>query len=81
MVWRYPGALFLGAGGYHHHLGTNTWAQGAPSPGERDAKLLAWTIVTPDAEQAIASVGEAGFEVDGDLLRDPWGTAVRVRAA
>ena len=81
MVWRYPGALFLGAGGYHHHLGTNTWAQGAPSPSERDAKLLAWTIVTPDAEQTLASVSEAGFVVDGDLLRDPWGTAVRVRAA
>ena len=26
MVWSYPGALFLAAGGYHHHLGTNTWA-------------------------------------------------------
>lgn len=81
MVWRYPGALFLGAGGYHHHLGTNTWAPGAPRPGERDAKLLAWTIVTPDAEPTIASVGAAGFAVDGDLVRDPWGTAVRVRAA
>lgn len=81
MVWRYPGALFLGAGGYHHHLGTNTWAQGAPSPAERDAKLLEWSIVTPDAAQTIRAVGNAGFVVDGDLLRDPWGTAVRVRAA
>jgi len=27
MVWRYPGALFMGAGGYHHHVGTNTWAR------------------------------------------------------
>src|SRR5688500_5159129 len=26
MVWSYPGALFLAAGGYHHHLGTNVWA-------------------------------------------------------
>src|SRR5918995_7464283 len=25
-VWPYPGALFLAAGGYHHNLGTNTWA-------------------------------------------------------
>ena len=75
------GALFLAAGGYHHHLGTNTWAQGAPSPAERDAKLLEWSIVTPDAAQAIRAVGDAGFVVDGDLLRDPWGTAVRVRAA
>ena len=26
---RYPGALFLSAGGYHHHIGTNTWASAA----------------------------------------------------
>lgn len=80
MVWRYPGALFLAAGGYHHHLGTNTWAQGAPSPGEHDAKLLEWTIVTPDAADTITSVVAAGFAAENDLLRDPWGTAVRVRA-
>ena len=78
MVWRYPGALFLGAGGYHHHLGTNTWAQGAPPPADRDAKLLAWHIVTPNAAGALQSVAEAGFHVEGDLARDPWGTAVRV---
>ena len=29
IVWSYPGALFLSAGGYHHHLGTNTWAADA----------------------------------------------------
>ncbi len=81
MVWRYPGALFLGAGGYHHHLGTNTWAQGAPIPGERDAKLLEWTIVTPDAADTLAAVARAGFRVNGDLVLDPWGTALRVRTA
>src|SRR6476661_4947446 len=32
MTWRYPGALFLGAGGYHHHLGTNTWAGSGARP-------------------------------------------------
>ena len=31
----YPGALFVAAGGYHHHLGLNTWAgEGAPPPPE-----------------------------------------------
>src|SRR5689334_21296917 len=34
VVWSYPGALFLSAGGYHHHLGTNTWAAGAGPAGE-----------------------------------------------
>ena len=43
VVWSYPGALFLSAGGYHHHLGMNTWAAGAPPAGEDDAKLLEWT--------------------------------------
>lgn len=80
MVWRYPGALFLGAGGYHHHLGVNTWAPGAPSPGEHDAKLLEWTIVTPDTAEAIAAAASAGFRVHDDLVLDPWGTPVRVSA-
>jgi catechol 2,3-dioxygenase len=33
MLRRYPGALFVAAGGYHHHLGLNVWAgRGAPPP-------------------------------------------------
>jgi catechol 2,3-dioxygenase len=86
MVWRYPGALFLGAGGYHHHLGTNTWARGAVAPGAHDAKLLAWTIVLPSAEDVAAlrtNVASRGVaitdEPNGILLADPWGTPVRVR--
>jgi uncharacterized YccA/Bax inhibitor family protein len=39
MVWSYPGALFLSAGGYHHHLGVNTWAAGAPPAREGEARL------------------------------------------
>jgi catechol 2,3-dioxygenase len=83
MVKRYPGALFLAAGGYHHHLGTNTWAQGAPAPTESDARLDHWTVVLPtvaDVEAVMASVAAGGFPVDGALLRDPWGTALRVEA-
>ena len=38
-VWSYPGALFFSAGGYHHHLGTNTWAPG-PSAADDEARLL-----------------------------------------
>src|SRR5918999_5853456 len=32
---RMPGAAFLSAGGYHHHIGLNTWdsAGGPPAPG------------------------------------------------
>ena len=87
MVWRYPGALFLGAGGYHHHLGTNTWAREAVAPGAHDAKLLTWTIVLPSPDDVaalrthVASRGVAiTDETNGLLLADPWGTPVRVRA-
>lgn len=85
VVWSYPGALFLSAGGYHHHLGTNTWAAGAPPAGEGDARLLEWTLVVPraeDAEAAARSVEAAGHPVvrDGGGWRaaDPWGTPLRI---
>jgi catechol 2,3-dioxygenase len=86
MVWSYPGALFMSAGGYHHHLGTNIWAAQAPPASDDDAKLIEWEIVVPrrdDVSQVEASV-KKGAPVDREgesiVLRDPWGTAVRVRA-
>jgi catechol 2,3-dioxygenase len=87
-VWSYPGALFLSAGGYHHHLGINTWATGAVPAGPNEARLLEWEVVVPsprDAGEAIASIAASGEAVersaDGGMARDPWGTAVRVRGA
>jgi catechol 2,3-dioxygenase len=83
VVWSYPGALFLSAGGYHHHLGLNTWAAGAQPAGENDARLLEWEVVVPtaaDAEAALASLAAAGHATDGGVVRDPWGTALRIRA-
>ena len=83
-VWSYPGALFLSAGGYHHHLGTNTWSRG-PNPSENQARLLSWDIVVPgdaDVKKAAASLAAAGYHVDeeSEAIRavDPWGTALRV---
>jgi catechol 2,3-dioxygenase len=87
ITWRYPGALFLGAGGYHHHVGTNIWAGPTARPStSSDAGLLEWTMVLPDAASiaaVAASVAKSGAVVDvlGDddiRTRDPWGTAVRV---
>jgi catechol 2,3-dioxygenase len=84
MVWSYPGALFLAAGGYHHHLGTNTWVEGASSPGDDEAQLIEWELVVPAAgvEAAAASLRHGGFAVsdDGDdrVAADPWGTRVRI---
>lgn len=88
MVWSYPGALFLSAGGYHHHLGTNTWAAGAPPAGPEDAQLLEWEVLVPspaDAARAMENIEALGAGVErdasGGLARDPWGTAVRIRSA
>ena len=32
MVRGYPGALFVSAGGYHHHIGLNTWHSAGAAP-------------------------------------------------
>lgn len=89
VVWQYPGALFLSAGGYHHHLGTNTWARDATAAREDEARLIEWTIEVPTVEDVVALTASAaahGHEPADDgaspgsiLLRDPWGTAVRIR--
>lgn len=86
VVWNYPGALFMSAGGYHHHLGTNIWAAQSPPASENDAKLIEWEIVVPSSAdvadvEASARKGGAPLERDGPsvVLRDPWGTVVRVR--
>jgi len=85
VVWSYPGALFMSAGGYHHHLGTNTWARGAPAATDADARLLEWDIIVPtrrDADAAAESVKKAGYPVKQEgsewLLTDPWGTGLRL---
>jgi catechol 2,3-dioxygenase len=80
-VWDYPGALFLAAGGYHHHLGTNTWSPG-PAAADDHARLLDWDLVLPGAD-AVAGVARslraAGFAVDHEAsATDPWGTRIRI---
>ena len=86
VVWNYPGALFLSAGGYHHHLGTNTWARHAKPASDDDARLLEWEIVLPaeDVTAAAASVEKKGMAVEREggavAVLDPWGTRVRLIA-
>lgn len=49
MLRRYPGALFVAAGGYHHHLGLNIWAgRGAPEPPPTAVGLRGFTIEARD---------------------------------
>ena len=88
VVWNYPGALFMSAGGYHHHLGTNTWAAEAPVATDEDARLLDWELVLPSATNvraAASSLQAHGFAVAFDgaqaTTRDPWGTQLRLVGA
>jgi len=85
----YPGALFLSAGGYHHHLGVNTWARGAPTPAPDEAQLLHWELVVRDPAEVAAvrsrlESAAAAVIPDGDdrglAVRDPFGTTMRVVA-
>jgi catechol 2,3-dioxygenase len=49
MVRSYPGALFVSAGGYHHHIGLNTWqSAGAAPPPEGALGLEHFELVLPD---------------------------------
>ena len=49
----YPGALFVAAGGYHHHLGLNTWTGvGAPPPPEHAVGLRSFTVESKNVEPA-----------------------------
>jgi catechol 2,3-dioxygenase len=86
----YPGAHFLAAGGYHHHLGTNVWAgDWAKPPAPADARLLHWTVLVPALDDVHAVAARAQQHgVHGVLtndnaftLDDPWGTRVVVRVA
>ncbi len=82
-----PGAQFLGAGGYHHHLGTNIWeSRNGPPPSLDAAGLSLMTIELPDANslQALSARLEAAgtntiVNGNGFDFVDPWLTHVEVR--
>jgi catechol 2,3-dioxygenase len=77
-------AAFLAAGGYHHHIGANTWESAGASPAPPGvASLRHATIVLPAAEERDRLLGllsAAGHPVqetdDGPLVRDPSGNAL-----
>jgi catechol 2,3-dioxygenase len=89
MVRGYPGALFVSAGGYHHHIGLNTWNSAGAPPGRPGAVgLRSFEILLPTAEElekVTGRVRSAGLELTpasgGFLVRDPFGNGVLLRAA
>lgn len=81
-------AAFHAAGGYHHHIGANTWmsAGGAPAP-DGAAALRHATVLVPDAtelDRVTGRASDAGVEVrpadGGVLVRDPSGNALLLAA-
>jgi catechol 2,3-dioxygenase len=83
-----PSAAFFGAGGYHHHVGANTWrSRGATAPPSGSAALRHATVVLPDAaerDRVAARVADSGQEPepveDGIRVRDPSGNALVLAA-
>jgi catechol 2,3-dioxygenase len=84
----YPGALFVSAGGYHHHIGLNTWhSAGASPPAPGSVGLRSFAVQLPHAEgldRILARIRQAGVEIEsspaGAVVRDPSGNAVLLRA-
>jgi catechol 2,3-dioxygenase len=89
MVRGYPGALFVSAGGYHHHLGLNTWhSLGASPPPQGSIGLRSFEITLPSGEElrrVLARVEAAGLSTErvsgGTLIRDPAGNGALLRAS
>lgn len=86
MMAEMPTALFLSAGGYHHHMGMNVWESedGEPTP-ENSAGLREFSISLPDqaeCDRLTAQIEAADITVerDGDslLIRDPFGTRIKL---
>jgi catechol 2,3-dioxygenase len=78
-------AAFVAAGGYHHHLGFNTWrGPGVPPAPPHRAGLVRWTVELPTAAD-VEAVRERLDDTEplhgGFLARDPWGNAVAFVAA
>jgi len=84
-------AVFLSAGGYHHHIGLNTWAgRGAPPPPPGTTGLYHFAILFPDRNTLAAAVRrvlQASIPLEGAAdhgvseaiyLRDPDGNGVEL---
>ena len=84
IVAQSPDALFVSAGGYHHHLGMNTWHSRGAGPAPPDtAGLRFFTLDLPDAEArdaVVARIAAAGVDYAASAgvvaVQDPWRTTI-----
>jgi catechol 2,3-dioxygenase len=81
------GALFVSAGGYHHHIGLNTWhSRGAKPTPANAAGLQTYVIAIPSSEglqevKARLVAHRVPFEEQEDSIRvnDPWSNSILLR--
>jgi catechol 2,3-dioxygenase len=92
VVSRYgPQAAFLSAGGYHHHLGLNTWESlGGPPPPPGTTGLYHFAILYPNRKElarALKRLIDHGVPIDGAsdhgvseaiYLHDPDGNGIEI---
>ncbi len=91
LTQRYPGAVFLSAGGYHHHIGLNTWESGGgapPPPGTTGLYHVAIRYPTRAAlADALRRLTAARISLDGAsdhgvsealYLHDPDGNGIEL---
>lgn len=82
-----PGALFISAGGYHHHIGLNNWESRGAGPAPQDtAGLQVYEILVPDRaalkpiQERLTARGVSYQELsDGLSLVDPWQNRILLR--
>ena len=91
MQWYGESAVFLSAGGYHHHIGLNTWySKGAPPAPVRSAGLFHTAILYPtrkDLAMVVKRLFDANYPLTGAsdhgvsqaiYLNDPDGNGVEL---
>jgi catechol 2,3-dioxygenase len=87
IVAQMPSALFVSAGGYHHHIGMNTWhSRGAKPAPAGSAGLRHFTIEFADEPARLAVLERLtadGNAIEWDdhvaVVQDPWQNTLRLR--
>ncbi|MFD4929549.1 VOC family protein [Peribacillus butanolivorans] len=86
IVNRFGGALFTSTGGYHHHIGLNTWnGVGAPAPKKNSVGLNWYSLVFADEEarnkviEKLNKIGAEATKEDGFyVITDPSGNEIHL---
>lgn len=80
----YPGALFVSAGGYHHHVAVNTWTRAKTPVPEDETGLSFFELVVPDATARAGLQKISGSKIadhsDSFEVTDIDGIKIRIRS-